>query len=85
MKVVVRMFGAYADLMPERMLELEVAGDRIADLRVALGEVLAQRWPDFQAGLLRYSAFADEHTVLRDGEPLPADGRVAILPPVSGG
>ena len=37
------------------------------------------------AGLLDYSAFADQQRVLRDHEALPDDGRVAILPPVSGG
>ena len=34
---------------------------------------------------LDYSASADAQRVLRDHEALPDDGRVAILPPVSGG
>jgi molybdopterin synthase sulfur carrier subunit len=85
MKMQVQLFGAFSDLVPERKLELEVAGMQVADLRRALREQLAQRWPEFRAGLLDYSAFADTERVLRDDEPLPADGMVAILPPVSGG
>lgn len=85
MKMQVQLFGAFSDLVPGRVLELDVQGEHIADLRQALRELLPQRWPAFRAGLLDYSAFADQQRVLRDSEPLPADGVVAILPPVSGG
>ena len=51
----------------------------------ALRTLLPQRWPQFRAGLLDYSVFADQQSVLREHERLPEDGRVAILPPVSGG
>lgn len=84
-QVNVQLFGAFSDLVPERELVVQVAGDHVADLRQALRELLAQRWPQFRAGLLDYSAFADEQRVLRDHEPLPEAGQVAILPPVSGG
>lgn len=83
--VQVQLFGAFSELVPERWIDIEVAGDSIADLRQALRELLPRRWPTFRAGLLDYSAFADEQRVLRDHEALPPDGRVAILPPVSGG
>lgn len=81
----VQLFGAFSELVPERTLQVDVAGGSIADLRVALREQLQQRWPTFRSSLLDYSAFADDQRVLRDHEPLPGDGRVAVLPPVSGG
>lgn len=84
-QVTVQLFGAFSELDPRREVTVEVAGPRIADLRLALRQLLAVRWPGFRAELLDYSAFADQQQVLRDHEALPADGRVAILPPVSGG
>jgi len=83
--VQVQLFGAFSDLVADGRIEVDVAGDRIADLRQALRELLPQRWPAFRAGLLDYSAFADQERVLRDHEAIPDDRRVAILPPVSGG
>lgn len=81
----VQLFGAFSELVPERLLQVAVDGDSIADLRRAMREQLNARFPSFRSGLLDYSAFADEQRVLRDSEPLPGDGRVAVLPPVSGG
>jgi molybdopterin synthase sulfur carrier subunit len=34
---------------------------------------------------LHSSALASDSAVLRDHEAVPADGRMAVLPPVSGG
>lgn len=90
MKVSVSLFGAFSafgSANGERpRIELELGeGGRIADLRVALHAHLSEHWRDFRPQLLRYSAFADSTQVLRDGDPLPADGEVAVLPPVSGG
>lgn len=81
----VQLFGAFSDLDPQREIEVVTHGEHISDLRQALRELIAQRWPQFRAGLVDYSVFADEQHVLRDHDPLPEDGRVAILPPVSGG
>ncbi|MCD9086968.1 MoaD/ThiS family protein [Stenotrophomonas sp. SY1] len=81
----VQLFGAFSELEPGREIVVQVAGEHVADLRSALRELLAERWPQFRAGLLDYSAFADEQRVLRDHERLPEGGQVAILPPVSGG
>ncbi|WP_145477650.1 MoaD/ThiS family protein [Stenotrophomonas rhizophila] len=80
-----QLFGAFSELVPERVLQVEVEGESVADLRRALQVQLAARWPTFRSGLLDYSAFADEQRVLRDDDALPVDGRVAVLPPVSGG
>lgn len=84
-QVNLQLFGAFSDLDASREIALEVAGSTVADLRQALREQLPVRFPGFRAGLLDYSAFADQQRVLRDQEALPADGKVAILPPVSGG
>ena len=84
-QVTLQLFGAFSELDSRREIALEVAGGRVADLRQALRELLPVRWPGFRAGLLEYSAFADQQRVLRDHDALPDDGRVAILPPVSGG
>ena len=84
-QITLQLFGAFSDLDPAREIIVEVSGGHVADLRAALRTVLPARWPGFRAGLLDYSAFADAQRVLRDHEPLPQDGRVAILPPVSGG
>jgi len=83
--VTVQLFGAFSDLDPSRRIEVETDGAQVADLRRALRGLLVERWPTFRAGLLDYSAFADAQRVLRDEDPLPGDGQVAILPPVSGG
>lgn len=84
-QVTLQLFGAFSDLDERREITLEVPGSTVADLRQALRELLPVRWPGFRAGLLDYSAFADQQRVLRDHDGLPEDGRVAILPPVSGG
>ncbi|MEN5273418.1 MoaD/ThiS family protein [Stenotrophomonas lactitubi] len=84
-QVNLQLFGAFSDLDASREIALEVAGGTVADLRQALRELLSVRFPGFRGGLLDYSAFADQQRVLRDHDALPADGKVAILPPVSGG
>lgn len=86
MQVTVELFGAFSDYSPSRQLQVEVIeGACVSDLRSAIHEHLQSSWPQFRPGLLRYCAFADSERILRDQEPLPADGRVSILPPVSGG
>lgn len=86
MKVSVRLFGALSEWAEPPQVELDIAGDaRIADLRTRLRDHLQATSPRFREGLLRVSAFADSQRVLRDSDPVPADGQVAVLPPVSGG
>lgn len=84
-EIVVQLFGAFSELDPKREISVPVEGRLVLDLRRALRALLQERFPQFRAGLVDYSAFADEQRVLRDNELLPDDGRVAILPPVSGG
>ena len=86
MKVSVRFFGAFSTWVTPQPLQLElVNGARVAELRDALDAYLRRHLPELSPALLRCSAFADSARVLAEDEPLPADGQVAVLPPVSGG
>ncbi|HRO86742.1 MAG: MoaD/ThiS family protein [Chiayiivirga sp.] len=86
MKVEVKLFGAFRDHQPDGCVHLELApGARVDDLRLALEAYASAHWPAFCPKLLKYSAFASEKAVLREADPVPEDGRMAVLPPVSGG
>ena len=74
------------DLEPAGHIDLELPdGALVADLRVAVDIYGRQHWPTFRPGLLKASAFASETTLLRDRDAIPADGKMALLPPVNGG
>ena len=86
MKVEVKLFGAFRDFEKEALVTLDLAPDaRVEDVRNGLAAYAGAHWPQFCPKLLGHSAFASEHAVLREGEPVPADGKMAVLPPVSGG
>ena len=86
MNIQLRLFGACRDLHPQPVVAFALAeGSRIADLRHALPAQLTHADPARAAALIAASAFASDEELLRDSDPVPADGRVAILPPVSGG
>lgn len=86
MKIEIRLFGAFRDYEPTALVHLDVAADaRVADVRAALDAHGRAHWPGFQPALLQRSALASDEAVLRDHEAIPSDGRMAVLPPVSGG
>ena len=86
MNVEVKLFGAFRDHQPDGCVRLELAlGASVGDLRHALEAYAGAHWPAFCPKLLKYSAFASEKAVLRETDPVPEDGRMAVLPPVSGG
>lgn len=86
MNVELSLFGAFREYDSAALIHLDVPdGACVKDLRAALVDYGAQHWPDFKPGLLARSAFASESAVLRDAEAIPADGKMAVLPPVSGG
>jgi molybdopterin synthase sulfur carrier subunit len=86
MKLHVQLFGPFRDFQPQPVLELEIADSaNIAAVRDALAAHAAAHWPACTPGLLRSTAFASEQAVLRDGDALPADGRIALIPPGNGG
>lgn len=85
MEIELELFGALRGLEHGDRLRLPVAGTLVADLRAALVSHAASHWPGVGAGLLGTCAFSTASEILRDGQPLPEDGRMAALPPVSGG
>lgn len=86
MEIQLSVFGAFRDFAPDGKVVLHVPdGARVADVRDALSAHALSQWPGFRPGLLASSAFASESAVLRDADPVPTDGRLAVLPPVSGG
>jgi sulfur-carrier protein len=86
MKVRIKLFGALREADPSGTIELEVpAQSTIAMLREALAAYLAEHAPQVSAGLVQRSAFASDEEILHNDRTLPDDGRLAVLPPVSGG
>ena len=86
MNIELQLSGEFRRWQPAGTLSLPLdAGTTVGDARRALGAHAQANWPDFSPGLLAASAFSSEEAILRDGEPLPANGRLAVLPPVSGG
>lgn len=79
------LFGALRGLETGDRMSLAVAGERVVDLRTALAAHAALHWPGLAPGLLGKCAFATHSEILRDAAMLPVDGRMSVLPPVSGG
>ena len=80
----IQLFGALRDVSPDALLALTTPATTVGELRMELCERSAA-WPEAARALLRRSAFASATSVLRDADALPDDGRLALLPPVSGG
>jgi sulfur-carrier protein len=86
MKIDLALFGAFREFEPTGRVSFEAPdGADVAQLRSAFDAFARAHWPGYEPKLLTVSAFASESTVLRDRDAVPADGRVAVLPPVSGG
>ncbi|MGY4516662.1 MoaD/ThiS family protein [Lysobacter sp. HA18] len=80
----IALFGALREVDPSAHVSVESAARTVRELRVDV-EALAAAWPSQARALLSRSAFASTTTILRDADALPDDGRLALLPPVSGG
>lgn len=85
MRIDIQLYGALREAEPTGRLELDVEAATIGSLRAAVAVHVVDRWPPAARALLPKSAFASERSVLRDGDAVPSDGRLALLPPVSGG
>lgn len=85
MRVDIQLFGALREAEPQARLVVDGELARVADVRAAVQAHADGAWPEAARALLSRSAFASERSVLRDGDAVPADGRMALLPPVSGG
>ena len=79
------LFGALRGLEAGDRLSLAVTGEHVADLRAALQAHAGAHWPSANTAILSSCAFATSSEILRDAQALPADGQMAVLPPVSGG
>lgn len=86
MQIELSLFGAFREFEANARLELTLADAAcVRDLRNELQNYGEKHWPGFKPGLLARSVFASETSILRDAERLPDDGKLALLPPVSGG
>lgn len=85
MNLNLQLFGALRGLESGDRMQLAVDGETVADLRAALVAHAGRQWPGISPGLLGKCAFSTDTEVLRDSDRLPANGRMAVLPPVSGG
>lgn len=84
--ITIQLFGTFRQYQPASALVLQVAaGANIASVRQLVHAHATAHWPGFPLELLARSAFANETAILHDGDSVPADGRLAILPPVAGG
>lgn len=91
MRVSIQLFGAFRQFQARDVLELDlsdidgVSAPTVADVRRAFDAHALAHWPGYHSGLLRSSALATEDALLRANSPIPVDGRLAVIPPVSGG
>lgn len=86
MKVTVHLFGEFRQYQQESEVQLALENPQtIKEIREGLKLYAQEHWPNFKASLLNISAFADKTQILRDSSPVPANGELFIMPPVSGG
>ena len=86
MKITLQLFGRFREFSAAPELALDLPGvSTVAEFRAAFDAWAGAHWPGYAPALLKASAIATESTLLRADSPLPADGRLALLPPVSGG
>lgn len=86
-KVEISLYGAFKQISTNDTLTLDMPhGVTLREVKTALGEEIAKRYPGFsQQKLLDSSPFADETTILRKQDVLLRDTKLAIIPPISGG
>ena len=86
MNLTLQLFGRFREFSAAPEIALELPGiATVAEFRAAFDAWAGVHWPGYTPGLLKASAIATESTLLHAGSALPADGRLALLPPVSGG
>ena len=83
--VEIQLFGALRECEVGGLLRLAASATDIGGLRLILAEHAQRCWSQQAVALVAHSAFASEITILRDVDAVPANGRLALLPPVSGG
>lgn len=86
-KVELRLFGAFRKFSAHPSIEIQVPErSTVAEFRSLLPSALAgPSGAEVVAALVSQSAIASETEILLDESYLPAQGSLAILPPVCGG
>lgn len=86
MKVCIQLHGAMREAAAGGQIEIEApTGTTIGELRERLQQHLQEQHSTISPTLVQRSAFAGGDSILHNAQPIPADGQLAILPPVSGG
>jgi molybdopterin synthase sulfur carrier subunit len=85
MNIELQLYGALRGLEENDTLHLEIIGETIDDVRIALLAFAERNWPSASSALLPSCAFASSSSILRGAMPVPDDGRLVVLPPVNGG
>ena len=86
MLITLQLFGRFREFSATPEIHLDFPGvQTVAEFRTAFDDWAQVNWPGYASGLLKASAIATESVLLHASNPLPADGRIAVLPPVSGG
>jgi len=86
MLITLQLFGRFREFSASPQIEFDFPDvANVGEFRAAFDAWAQEHWPGYSPGLLKASAIATESTLLHAGSPLPADGRIAVLPPVSGG
>lgn len=86
MKITLQLFGRFREFSANPEIVLDFPGiSTVAEFRKELDTWARANWTGYTSNLLKVSAIATESTLLRADNPLPGDGRLVLLPPVSGG
>ncbi|QWT20506.1 MoaD/ThiS family protein [Bacillus sp. NP157] len=80
--IVFEFFASLERLAGTREQRIDAAGD-LHTIGDAVG-LLARQRPELASALERCACVSGD-TIVRRADPLPADGRIALLPPVAGG
>jgi len=86
MMITLQLFGRFREFSPTPEVALDFPGiATVGEFREAFDAWAKANWPGYPPALLQSAAIATDSSLLRANSPLPVDGRLAVLPPVSGG
>jgi molybdopterin synthase sulfur carrier subunit len=86
MMITLQLFGRFREFSSNPEIALDLPGiATVGDFRAAFDAWAQANWPGYRPALLKSAAIATDSSLLRANSPLPPNGRLAVLPPVSGG
>lgn len=86
MLITLQLFGRFREFSSDSEIAIELPEvATVGEFRAAFDIWAQANWPGYRPALLQSAAIATDTSLLRSNSPLPADGRIAVLPPVSGG